>query len=107
MGLSGLPTLVSQVIEIDRLSVNCARAGSGTPLVLLPGWGAEIASFGLIPSILAERFQVTAATVDEISCRFVAKGGRKYEIHANITVRPLRPANSKAPPLGGDPHPSN
>ncbi|XP_076335943.1 ubiquitin-conjugating enzyme E2 Q1-like [Tachypleus tridentatus] len=32
-----------------------------------------------------ERFQVVAASVDELTCRFVGKNGKKYEIHANIT----------------------
>lgn len=30
-------------------------------------------------------FQVVAASVDELTCRFVAKSGKKYDIHANIT----------------------
>lgn len=33
-----------------------------------------------------ERFQIVSASVDEISCRFIGKNGKKYEIHANITV---------------------
>lgn len=32
-----------------------------------------------------ERFQVVAASVDELTCRFIGKNGKKYEIHANIT----------------------
>jgi pimeloyl-ACP methyl ester carboxylesterase len=40
--------------------VHCARAGSGQPVVLLHGWGGEIASFGPITSILAERFDMVA-----------------------------------------------
>ncbi|XP_076350478.1 ubiquitin-conjugating enzyme E2 Q2-like isoform X6 [Tachypleus tridentatus] len=32
-----------------------------------------------------ERFQVVAASVDELTCRFVGKNEKKYEIHANIT----------------------
>ncbi|XP_008552800.1 ubiquitin-conjugating enzyme E2 Q2 [Microplitis mediator] len=32
-----------------------------------------------------ERFQIMSASVDELSCRFVGKNGKKYEIHANIT----------------------
>ncbi|KAF4525267.1 hypothetical protein B566_EDAN014667 [Ephemera danica] len=32
-----------------------------------------------------ERFQIVSASVDELSCRFVGKSGKKYEIHANIT----------------------
>ncbi|XP_014224392.1 ubiquitin-conjugating enzyme E2 Q2 [Trichogramma pretiosum] len=32
-----------------------------------------------------ERFQIITASVDELSCRFVGKNGKKYEIHANIT----------------------
>lgn len=31
-------------------------------------------------------FQVVAASVDELTCRFVSKTGKKYDIHANITV---------------------
>lgn len=27
-----------------------------------------------------------SASVDELSCRFIGKNGKKYEIHANITV---------------------
>lgn len=34
-----------------------------------------------------ERFQIVSASVDELSCRFVGKNGKKYAIHANITVR--------------------
>lgn len=33
-----------------------------------------------------ERFQIMSASVDELSCRFIGKNGKKYEIHANITV---------------------
>lgn len=33
-----------------------------------------------------DKFQVISATVDEISCRFISNNGKKYEIHANITV---------------------
>nr|CAG4648715.1 EOG090X0867 [Polyphemus pediculus] len=32
-----------------------------------------------------ERFQVVSATVDELTCRFIGKFGKKYDIHANIT----------------------
>lgn len=33
-----------------------------------------------------ERFQIMSASVDELTCRFVGNNGKKYEIHANITV---------------------
>jgi len=32
-----------------------------------------------------ERFQVVSASVDELTCRFIGKHGKKYDIHANIT----------------------
>jgi len=32
-----------------------------------------------------DRFQVVSATVDELTCRFIGKCGKKYDIHANIT----------------------
>lgn len=38
-----------------------------------------------------ERFQIMSASVDELSCRFVGKNGKKYEIHANITVSATAP----------------
>lgn len=33
-----------------------------------------------------ERFRILHASVDELTCRFVGKGGKVYDIHANITV---------------------
>lgn len=33
-----------------------------------------------------ELFQVVAASVDELTCRFISKTNKKYDIHANITV---------------------
>ncbi|KAI4457380.1 ubiquitin-conjugating enzyme e2 [Holotrichia oblita] len=32
-----------------------------------------------------DRFQIVSASVDELSCRFIGRNGKKYEIHANIT----------------------
>nr|CAD7437746.1 unnamed protein product [Timema bartmani] len=32
-----------------------------------------------------ERFQIVSASVDELTCRFIGKNGKKFEIHANIT----------------------
>lgn len=32
------------------------------------------------------RFQILNASVDEINCRFLGSSGKKYDIHANITV---------------------
>jgi hypothetical protein len=34
-----------------------------------------------------ERFAVINASVDELTCRFITKSGKKFDIHANITVR--------------------
>lgn len=33
-----------------------------------------------------ERFRILNASVDELTCRFVGKNGKLYDIHANITV---------------------
>lgn len=33
-----------------------------------------------------ERFRILHASVDELTCRFVGKNGKNYDIHANITV---------------------
>lgn len=33
-----------------------------------------------------ERFQILNASVDELSCRFIGKNGKHFDIHANITV---------------------
>ncbi|XP_055380311.1 ubiquitin-conjugating enzyme E2 Q2 [Condylostylus longicornis] len=32
-----------------------------------------------------ERFQILNASVDELTCRFISKNGKRYDIHANIT----------------------
>lgn len=36
-----------------------------------------------------ERFRILNASVDELTCRFVGKNGKTYDIHANITVSRL------------------
>lgn len=46
----------------------------------------EIRTLESIFSKNHERFQIMSASVDELSCRFIGKNGKKYEIHANITV---------------------
>jgi pimeloyl-ACP methyl ester carboxylesterase len=60
MGLPRLPALEHEIVEIDRRPVRYAAAGTGVPVVLFPGWGARIESWGPIPAILAERFRVVA-----------------------------------------------
>lgn len=35
-----------------------------------------------------ELFQIVNASVDELTCRFISKNGKKTDIHANITVSP-------------------
>ncbi|XP_023311443.1 ubiquitin-conjugating enzyme E2 Q2 isoform X1 [Anoplophora glabripennis] len=45
----------------------------------------EIRTLESIFSTSHERFQIVSASVDELSCRFVGKNGKKYAIHANIT----------------------
>lgn len=34
-----------------------------------------------------DRFRILHASVDELTCRFIGKNGKVYDIHANITVR--------------------
>lgn len=36
-----------------------------------------------------ELFQIVNASVDELTCRLITKNGKKYDIHANITVSPF------------------
>jgi pimeloyl-ACP methyl ester carboxylesterase len=60
MGLGSLPTLRSNMSELAGTTVNYVEGGVGSPVVLVHGWGAEIASFGPVPSLLAERFRVHA-----------------------------------------------
>lgn len=33
-----------------------------------------------------ERFRILNSSVDELTCRFIGKNGKNYDIHANITV---------------------
>lgn len=33
-----------------------------------------------------ERFQIINASVDELTCRFIGRNGKKFDVHANLTV---------------------
>lgn len=33
-----------------------------------------------------ERFQISQAATDQLTCRFIGKNGKKYDIHATIPV---------------------
>ena len=50
----------SATIEVERLALHYTTVGQGQPVVFLHGWGGQIASFGLIPAILGDRFRVVA-----------------------------------------------
>nr|CAG4638533.1 EOG090X0867 [Cyclestheria hislopi] len=45
----------------------------------------EIRTLESVFSKTHERFQIVSASVDELTCRFIGKYGKKYDIHANIT----------------------
>lgn len=60
MGLGSLSALVGKTQLVDGTPVHYVEGGRGEPIVLLHGWGAEIASFGQLPAFLSERFRVVA-----------------------------------------------
>jgi len=60
MGLSHPLTLHYQTVEVEQLPVHSASAGHGRSIVFLHGWGGQIASFGPIPTLLADRFHTVA-----------------------------------------------
>jgi pimeloyl-ACP methyl ester carboxylesterase len=60
MGSSHLAVPKRSVVEIDRLPLNYVAAGEGQTIVFLHGWGGQIASFGPIPALLADRFRTVA-----------------------------------------------
>lgn len=47
---------------------------------------SEIKTLESLFSKSHEVFQIVNASVDELTCRFISKNGKKYDIHANITV---------------------
>src|SRR6476646_119056 len=55
-----IPAMADKTETIGDQPVHFVDGGSGQPIVLLHGWGGQIASFGPIPAILAERFRVIA-----------------------------------------------
>lgn len=57
---TNLPALEHQISQVAHLPVSWAQAGHGQPIVFLHGWGGEIASFGAIPSLLADHFRSVA-----------------------------------------------
>ncbi len=93
MGLSGPTTLSHHVLQVDRLPVHFARAGSGQTLLLIHGWGAEIASFGMIPSILAKRFDVVALDLPGFGQTPLPDRVWGTEDYANLVVEFMRQMN--------------
>lgn len=88
-------TVISSVSRSDgvksRLCPPCVRAVPHRPYVApqmacLNTLKQEIKTLESVFPKSHERFQIMSASVDELSCRFVGKNGKKYEIHANITV---------------------
>lgn len=47
---------------------------------------SEIKTLEKLFSKSHEVFQIVNASVDELTCRFISKNGKKTDIHANITV---------------------
>lgn len=58
---------------------------SSNPMACLNTLKQEIRTLEQIFGKNHERFQIVSASVDELSCRFIGKNGKKYPIHANIT----------------------
>jgi pimeloyl-ACP methyl ester carboxylesterase len=55
-----VPVLAEKTVTIGDQPVHFVVGGTGRAIVLLHGWGGQIASFGPIPGILAEKFRVVA-----------------------------------------------
>ena len=53
-----LPRLREKSETVGDQAIHFVAGGSGQPIVLLHGWGGQIASFGPIPGFLAEKFHV-------------------------------------------------
>ena len=60
MSRVNVPAFSDKTVTIDEQRVHFIEGGSGYPIVLLHGWGGQIASFGRVPTVLAERFHVVA-----------------------------------------------
>ncbi|MGH2461527.1 MAG: alpha/beta fold hydrolase [Chloroflexota bacterium] len=59
--MPGHPPLTNPATrQVERVALHYTTVGQGKPVVLLHGWGGQIASFGPIPSILGDRFRVVA-----------------------------------------------
>jgi pimeloyl-ACP methyl ester carboxylesterase len=60
MSRTHVPGFVDRTATVHDQLVHFVDGGAGQPVVLLHGWGGQIASFGPIPAQLAERFRVIA-----------------------------------------------
>lgn len=56
MGRSRPPEVSSQRVEVAGLPIHYLATGRGKTITFLHGWGGEAASFGPVPTILADRF---------------------------------------------------
>lgn len=72
-----------------RLVASWASPKSLQMAICLNNLKSEIKTLEKLFSKSHELFQIVNASVDELTCRFISKSGKKYDIHANITVSPF------------------
>ena len=65
---------------------NCEKYSVEENMACLNNLKSEIKTLEKLFPKNHERFAVINASVDELTCRFITKNGKKFDIHANITV---------------------
>jgi pimeloyl-ACP methyl ester carboxylesterase len=104
MSLKKLPTLEKRTLTVDGLPVRYAEAGNGKPIVLLHGWGGQIASWGLVPAILAEESRVIALDLPGFGETPVPERPWDPYDYAELVAGVLRQLGLTSPTLVGHSH---
>lgn len=104
MSLKKLPTLEKRTLTVNGLPVRYAEAGKGKPIVLLHGWGGQIASWGLVPAMLAEESRVIALDLPGFGETPVPERPWDPFDYAELVAGFLRQLGLESPTLVGHSH---
>jgi len=104
MSLKKLPSIEKRTLNVNGLPVSYADVGTGPAVVLLHGWGGQIASWGLVPNILGEKFRVVALDLPGFGeTPLPSRAWDPYD-YAELVAAFLRALDLRAPTLVGHSH---
>lgn len=74
-------------VIIDGQNINYIDIGTGFPVVLLHGWGAQIASWGTVPTLLSKGYRVIALDFPGFGASPEPKNVCNVDDYTNCTIK--------------------